>query len=311
MTRVLLIAVCAGLASAICFLALRPGFMGLLVLAYFAPAPIVATGLALGFSAAAISVAVAVASVFTGIGAFASVLYLLANGIPALIVCRYALQNRTDEETGDIVWASPGSILGVVTLYGTLVIAAAVVYYAGSPGGLEGHLRTTLRPFIEALLAPAPDRIPFWVEFMPRYFAGAMVSGWMLITLIDSVLAQRLVHRGNVALRPSPAYRDLTLPRWVEFAFLVALILAFLPGSFGVFGRNAALLLSIPFLLLGLAVIHTLSQRFAGRLAALTAFYVLAILMSWPWLIAVALGLAEQWLSLRQRFGGGGAQEDE
>jgi hypothetical protein len=102
------------------------------------------------------------------------------------------------------------------------------------------------------------------------------------------------------------------LPKWLEIALLAALAASFLPGITGMFGRNATVVLSTPFFLLGLAVIHTLSRRIAARSIALVVLYFLLIVAMLPVGALVALlGLVEHWNSLRRRFPapGGGTQE--
>jgi hypothetical protein len=109
------------------------------------------------------------------------------------------------------------------------------------------------------------------------------------------------------------------LPRWLAAALAVALAVAFLPGTLGGFGVNAALVIATPFLLLGLAVIHTLSRRASKPGSVLAAVYIalflLGILLGLAVILlgAIALlGMLEQWISLRRRFSAGGAnQEDE
>ena len=70
----------------------------------------------------------------------------------------------------------------------------------------------------------------------------------------------------------------------------------------GDFGRNASPLLSTPFFLLGLAVIHTLSRQLGARKMILAGLYTLLIIVGWLSAVIVLLGVLEQWISLRQRF---------
>ena len=104
-----------------------------------------------------------------------------------------------------------------------------------------------------------------------------------------------------------------------DLPFQAAVVVAVLPGTTGILGQNAVLVLSIPFLLLGLTVIHTLSRRTPNPGMVLVAIYFALFLfaalinISLPILaLLVLLGIAEQWTSLRQRFAAPGAnQEDE
>jgi hypothetical protein len=61
-------------------------------------------------------------------------------------------------------------------------------------------------------------------------------------------------------------------------------------------------LLSTPFFLLGLAVIHTLSRRVSARGPVLFGVYFLLVIVGWLSALVVLLGVLEQWISLRERF---------
>jgi hypothetical protein len=60
--------------------------------------------------------------------------------------------------------------------------------------------------------------------------------------------------------------------------------------------------MAIPFLALGLTVVHQLVRltRFAGAL--LSAFYLLLLLSIWVAIPVIGLGLIEQWIGLRKKF---------
>ena len=308
-----MIALSAGLASSVFYLAFRSGLPGALALTYLAPVPLLAAGLGGGFVAAMLATGVAAIALLAGVGIKVVGLYLIVTALPVLIIARHALKARSDEVTGKTEWYPAGHILGWLTLYGLFLLAGITIYFSGAPGGLEGAVRNLLRSFIDQVQVGGTGRFPFPIDEIARYFAGMMLSVWLLITLVDTVLAQNLLARAGKSLRPTPSYSQIDLPRWLEFAFLIAIIAAFLPGTIGMLGRNASPLLSTPFFLLGLAVIHTLSRRIAARGAVLVALYFLLALVSWLSAVVVLVGLVEQWTSLRQRFSapGNGTQENE
>jgi len=141
----------------------------------------------------------------------------------------------------------------------------------------------------------------------------------LLILIPNATIAQGILKRIGHSLRPSPAYTAISLPRWTSGALAIAVALTFLPGTLGGFGANAAFVLSTPFFLLGLTVIHTLSRRASKPGSVLAAIYIALFLlgvllgMAVPLVgVIVLLGIGEQWISLRQRLTAGGAnQEDE
>jgi hypothetical protein len=154
---------------------------------------------------------------------------------------------------------------------------------------------------------------------MAPLLAGFLIAFYMLMLSGNATIMQGLLNRAGFSLRPSPSYITMELPYWLSGALAAAVISAMLPGSIGVLGQNAVMILAIPFLLLGLTVIHTLSRRSPNPRMVLVAFYFALFLfvglinISLPALaLLVLLGIAEQWISLRKRFSGPSAnQEDE
>jgi hypothetical protein len=60
-----------------------------------------------------------------------------------------------------------------------------------------------------------------------------------------------------------------------------------------------------------MAVIHVVSHRWNGRPFILGAIYVATVLMLWLALIITILGLMENWVGFRRRFGIPPRQEED
>jgi hypothetical protein len=101
------------------------------------------------------------------------------------------------------------------------------------------------------------------------------------------------------ALRPSPAWRAVSVPRWLAPVLAIAAVAALLPDEIGTIGANAAVITALPFMLVGLAVLHTVSQRWPARGLALGLVYVTTVILGWPAIVVAALGIVDQWLPLR------------
>ena len=142
------------------------------------------------------------------------------------------------------------------------------------------------------------------------YLPGMLLSVWLLISVVNSALAQNFLSRIGHSIRPLPNYSSFELPNWMSLALAIAILLSLFPGSLGDFGRNASPLLSTPFFLLGLAVIHTLSWQLGARKVVLAGLYVLLIIVGWLSAVIVLLGVLEQWISFRRRFGRSNGNEE-
>jgi hypothetical protein len=85
-----------------------------------------------------------------------------------------------------------------------------------------------------------------------------------------------------------------------------------LPGSIGFLGGNAALIAALPFMLVGLAVLHSVTRGWPrqGRGLALGFIYLTTILLGWPALLVAGIGVVDHWSPLR-RWGSGSGRGEE
>jgi predicted branched-subunit amino acid permease len=59
---------------------------------------------------------------------------------------------------------------------------------------------------------------------------------------------------------------------------------------------------AVPYVFLGLAVIHTLVRRWSHPSWLLAALYAALVLLGWPILAVLLLGFVEDWAHLRRRL---------
>ncbi|MGB0575607.1 MAG: DUF2232 domain-containing protein [Alphaproteobacteria bacterium] len=301
MTRGLLIALIGGLASATFFLAIRTGAPGAIALTYLASVPILAVGLSQGLVNAAIATIIAGISIMLGIHATAAGIYIAIAALPALIVIRQSLFSRPGPQPEDLEWYPIGMVLGWLTAYGLVALAIISIYFLGDEGGITGKSQRLLAAVFSKVTAANPQ-ITIPIEGIARYLPGMFLSVWLLISIVNATLAQNVLARIGHAIRPLPSYSSLNLPIWMGLALAIVILMSFFSGVIGDFGRNASPLLSTPFFLLGLAVIHTLSRRVSARGPVLFGVYFLLVIVGWLSALVVLLGVLEQWISLRERF---------
>ena len=127
---------------------------------------------------------------------------------------------------------------------------------------------------------------------------------WVFSLIICMALAQAILVRRRRNLRPSPVFSTLEVPWIVMFPFVATLALAFAPGSLGFISQTLAVIIAIPYFLVGLAVFHTVSRPWPMRELILGVVYALTIAVFWFRVVFVLLGFVERWLKLRQRFAG-------
>ena len=127
-------------------------------------------------------------------------------------------------------------------------------------------------------------------------------NSWLVMMMVNGVLAQAVLARAGRALRPSVAFADFELPMAVLYLFGGALALSFVPEPVGPLGTAAVMVISFAYLVLGLAVIHALVRRLAARQLILFGIYLLLIVMSGLAILVALLGLVEQGLGVRKRI---------
>ncbi|MBM3950078.1 MAG: DUF2232 domain-containing protein [Rhodospirillales bacterium] len=319
MTRDLLFAVAAGVASALAglaFLARAPG--ATLLLIYLGPLPLMLTGLALGVrpALAACGVGALVAGLLAG--PLAMLLYVVGHALPGALVVWLGLsrQPKVDivvgDETGNgstitpAEWYPHGHVVAwLAALAAALIAAAALALSSGE--GFQAAVAAHIEKGMAALLPTlgGAERSPL-VATMIGLFPGWIGVSWVAMGAVNAVMAEAVLIRTGRALRPKPVWSEITLPDWLSWLLVGAALLALIgPGDVGYTGRNLALALAFPHFLLGLAVVHGLANRTPQPRALLVGFYVVLFISAWALLVVAAVGVLEHWIGIRNRLPGG------
>jgi hypothetical protein len=302
MPQVIALAVLAGLVSSGLFLALSTGLPGMVLFAYFVQLPLLLAGLSLGLAASGLAAVAAILVCGLIAGVVAATMFTLVQAIPAVMVVRQALLSR--QEAGRVEWYPPGLVLAQLTAFAVLGITVAFVVLLGHPGGLAGVLAAFLGSALDGLGATeiavsAGPELERWMFLFP----GLMAASWLVMVALNAVLAQALAVRLGVNRRPTPNLSALELPGWLWPAIGLAALLALLgDDGLGFLGRALLIVLTIPYVFLGLAVVHAFARRVTHRRLALGLFYGAMMLLGWPILAVLLLGFVEDWAHVRQRF---------
>ena len=308
MGKDLILLTVGGLTAGALFGSIVAGSLGAALLAYFAAAPLFLVGLSLGWLPAAAAALIGAATVAGIVGYFAAGYFALIIGLPVAVLCRQALLNRSDGR-GNVEWYPPGRLVAALTALAATALLAmfTVALLQGVDPRLE--VQRAIEAVLEAGMPPdiaerakeqgLPERAS---QFLPG-FAAALL---FLTLALDGVLGQAIAARLAIARRPSPPWRGMTLPAWPLYALGLSCLAGIAAsGALEYIGRNLAIVFAVPFLLQGLAVVHAAAARLPGRAVWLAGFYLLGLLMAWPFVLVAALGLAEPFIGLRARLGGG------
>lgn len=302
-----LIAVGAGVASALIFSLLLTGSPMAIIVTPFTMLPIFLIGLSGGTVQALFAAATATILIGGLGGVMGAATYAAAEAIPALALSSQAIRQRPGQD-GQPVWQSPGRLMGLATAYAVFLLVALFIGFSGADGGfvgmLEGEVAASLSPMITE--GPEADRLVADLSAqVAKAVPGSISSWWLFITIINLGIAQTLLRRWKQNIRPSLIMLGADTPKWLMVAVGAALLIGLLAGgTAGVAGWNIAIVLAMPYFFVGLTVIHAMSRNWGPGPIFLGGFYIVLLFRGWPALIAVALGFAEQWVKLRDKIGG-------
>src|SRR6185437_4180267 len=302
-------AIASGLVAALLYLSVLTGSLGALILVYLVQLPLFAAGLSLGAKAVLIAggTATLVTAAFGGV--LSGVLFFLAEALPPMLLVYQALRSRTDG-TGAVAWYPPGRLVLWLCGIGAAILLGAALFLTGTADGFRGTVHGFLAGQLDALLGTArtataagqKSQAEAMAEALTAFFPAMAVGSWLIMTTVNGILAQGALARFGLNRRPAPDMAALTLPRWTAGVLAASLLIALVAsGDIGYLGANLAPVLALAYVFAGLAVMHAVLRRQAGRILILVPAY-LALLLGWPVLLVAACGMIDQWFGLRQRF---------
>jgi len=288
-------ALAAGLISALAALAAVRGLpLGGLIL-WLSPFPLFALAFAFGPGAMPMAVgAGAVVAMVSG-GAPAVALWLLLFALPAALLSALAARGG-----GPLRLGLPFALLA---LWPAALLAAAEAALAGEPGGLSGTLRRAVGEALARMGAPQDAATAALIESVVRLKPLAFAIWFSVVTVANAAAAQGFVARRGLSALPAARWSEASLPVWyAPVAVIPALVAGLAPGEPGFLAQGLAMMLAVPLVLQGLAVLHVISEGRPARPVLLGGVYLGLVVFLLPAGLALAgLGLAEFALKLRAR----------
>jgi hypothetical protein len=303
MARTWIIPAGAGVLSALLFVSVELGSMGAVILSDLAPLPLFAAGLGAGLIGAAGAGATATALVGLVSGLIPALTFAALLVIPSVLLVRQALLSRVDAD-GRLEWYPPGRLVLWLTGIGAGLFLIATLFVAGGRS-IEDRLRSEMSGFFGGVLGgPPTPQLQWAIDVLAAYPAIIVVTVWMLPIAFNGILAQGLLARFGKNLRPSPTVAAIELPRAIlPVTALAALATTLAGGALEFASRNLMVLLGTAFAFAGLGVVHALFRRAGQPQMLLVGFYVFLGVFGWPILLLALIGLVDQWVNFRRRFG--------
>jgi hypothetical protein len=313
MIAIVLIAMAAGCASALMFASIVSGALISLLLFYLAPLPLMMAALGWG----PLSATIGGISAATGLGAIFGLPYCIAFvltvALPAWWLGHLALLGRpvangvpsgngASPVAPDLEWYPVGRILIWITGFAALTTMAALLTLGTDAAAITGALRRGLLRIIgqsdPAMSAEVEQRIDALVAIAPA--AAALVA--MLTLTLNLWLAAKITATSARLHRPWPDLKSAALPPMTLATLCVAIAFCFAGGLLAILGQIVTAALMMAYAFTGFAVLHTLTLASKNRAIWLCCTYALVMVIGWPILVMVALGLADAIFGFRQRY---------
>jgi hypothetical protein len=232
--------------------------------------------------------------------------YVLIYAVPCLALIALALRYRVGAD-GNVYWYPEGHLLTAMTLYPCLFFICGAALASGHEGGLLGlttqHLNEALEPMKSQMPGDTVVQLTAIMNIFTKFLPALLGTSWIFLALVSMVVAQVILQRQNWHLRTGFTLHELYTPSWLVYAVAVTGLAGVLaPAPFNYIGSNLAIILCIPFFLIGMAVIHVWAgMQKATKLILIALYLVISIFPAFV-LIPVLMGVIDQWGNFRKRM---------
>ncbi len=297
----LLIAVAAGLVSAVVFASATTGPLLIrMVLFLLTPLALFLAGLGLGPLAAAVAGLAGTLLVLVAGTPMGALVFAAAQAIPVAILIYLAQLNRSGPD-GSVEWYPAGRLIIVAAILAGVFSSLTLMLLGGDIETLRTALREMLQTFVTNELPKMPDaptlgpaEIDEATAIALALLPAASAISTMGSLLFNFWLAGRITLASGRLRRPWPDIPAIVYPPVTPLLLAVATGAAFLAGLPGLIAAGFAGPLFLAYVLLGLAVVHYMTRGRPWRPFALWGLYASLFIMNTIASLAIALlGLAE------------------
>ncbi len=307
MTQLVLIGIGAGAATALLFASVASGSLISVLLFYLAPLPILIAALGWSHWAALIAAVFASAGLATVFGSFMFAAFLFGIGLPAWWLGYLTLLGRPTGQPApnDMEWYPPGHLVVWAAILGALIVTAALINFGSGEDGFRAALRNGLERMLkfQARKGPMPD-INRLVDFLVLALPPAAAVLTTIVNVLNLWLAGRIVAMSGRLKRPQPDLPSMQFPSYAPLLTGAAIAASFLPGMIGTAAGVLAAAMLMAYAMLGFAVLHHITRGMNGRVFMLGGAYVSVMVLGWPALLMMLLGLTDTALDIRGRVAG-------
>ncbi len=310
--QVFLVGLGAGTCSALLSATVLSGTGFALLLATFAPLPIMIA--AIGWNHWAGLVAALAAALGAALALDISSLpsFLVGIGLPAWWLGYLTLLGRPTGPSGELEWYPPSRlVLWCAGLAAVMTMMAGLLQLGTDGAAIQKALHNTIEILLRAQLripAGAPFTIPgiddpqALIDVMARVAPLFAAMSIAIAQLLNLWLAAYVAHISGRLRRPWPDLVGMRLPTMTALVLAATLTGAFLPDILGLLAALPAGSLLGAYAALGFAVLHGITRGLPIRAFVLFGVYTIVAVLVWPVLLMTLLGLIDTALDLRGRL---------
>ena len=305
MIATMLVALVAGLASALMFASITSGALISLLLINLAPLPLMVAGLAWGPLGPVIGSVAATAVIGSVFGIPYGMAFILTNALPAcwlshLVLLGRAQANGASMSQGEALeWYPVGRILLWIVILATLITTATLLTMGSDGPAIQNTIRRGWGELLDSAgIASKDATLDVLMLLTP---IGAEIAAVIVLTL-NLWLAAKIAATSGRLPRPWPDLKSTALPRWTIAVLATTVALCFLGGLPAILAQVLTAGFSIAYAMSGFAVLHTLTLAMKSRIFLLVCTYAIVAAFAWALLPIALLGLADAIFGLRQRY---------
>lgn len=168
---------------------------------------------------------------------------------------------------------------------------------------VQSALNKSLHKLLSAVSYHEQATFSALLEKVILYFPALMSLAWMAMTLGNIGLAQVIAKH----LKKSPA-RVFLLKNWSVFQWQYWLLVTSLAGALflskpeAFLMQNLTFVALVPFLIEGVAIFHEIYPKITTASWGIIIFYGMVLILGWPIVVLIFLGIFEPWFHVRRRF---------
>ncbi|MGV7213557.1 hypothetical protein [Bradyrhizobium sp. UFLA05-112] len=313
MMALVLIALIAGAASALMFASIVSGALISLVLFYLSPLPLMVAAIGWGPLCASLG-GIAAA---TGLGAIFGLPYCLAFvvtvALPAWWLGHLVLLGRHTTPAvitagaeppaePEIEWYPVGRILLWIAGFAALITIAALLTLGSDAEGIATSLRRGLMRILRSADPQVSGDTDQFIDALATVAPAVATIVSMMTLTLNLWLSAKVTATSGRLRRPWPALMTAELPSMTLAVLCIAIAFCFAGGLIALAAQIITAALMMAYALTGFAVLHTLTLALKSRAFWLGSTYAVVVVLGWPVIAMIVLGLADAVFGFRERF---------